>query len=112
MTGSTPAHLPPAPPTRGCSTSRVRSSRPAPTPGSRPGTCGSPTATAPRPNCGKRPGAWPWPSERSGGGRAPPERRTEPGGDVGEDLKVVLVGEGERQREGDLVDLAESHVRV
>ena len=45
-------------------------------------------------------------------GRAPAERRAEPGGDVGEDLHVVLVLEGERQRERDLVDLPERGVRV
>ena len=42
----------------------------------------------------------------------PAERGAELGGDVGEDLHVVLVLEAERQRERDLVDLAEAGVRV
>ena len=42
----------------------------------------------------------------------PAEGRAELGGDVGEDLHVVVVLEAERQRERDLVDLAEGGVGV
>jgi hypothetical protein len=47
----------------------------------------------------------------SAGGR-PAQGRAEPGGDVGEDLHVVLGREAERQREGDLAHLPEPRVSV
>src|ERR1700728_2063440 len=45
-------------------------------------------------------------------GRLPAQGRSERAGQVGQDLNVVLRLEGERQREGDFPDLAETGVRV
>ena len=47
-------------------------------------------------------------AEPSSAGWSPAQRRSQLGGRVGEDLDVVLVGEGERQRERDLVDQLET----
>src|SRR6201999_2146203 len=46
------------------------------------------------------------PGSRRSRRRVPAQGRAQVGGEVGQDLDVVLVGEGEGEGEGDLVDLA------